>query len=105
MTSVGHGRRTGGHGEHHLGRRDHWFAAGGPTVVCTTRRSDRVISVGLLSSYLAKEYFQLVDTDGTGELKTDQIELVMRALGYNPAPNEFDSTRILEAYFWADLLG
>ena len=38
------------------------------------------------------EHFQLVDADGAGVLKTDQIELVMRALGYNPAPGEFAST-------------
>jgi len=47
----------------------------------------------LAAPLAATEYFQLVDADGTGVLKTDQIELVMRALGYNPAPNEFASTR------------
>ena len=37
--------------------------------------------------------FLLMDIDGTGALSADQIEVAMRALGYNPTTAELKSKR------------
>lgn len=40
-----------------------------------------------------KEYFSLVDSEGKGVIKGDQIEVLMRALGHNPTRAELASQK------------
>lgn len=36
------------------------------------------------------EYFALVDAEGTGHIRGDQIEVLLRALGFAPTKAEID---------------
>ena len=45
--------------------------------------------------------FTLVDTENTGVLKPDQIEIVMRALGYCPSRTELSRMSTLRRMPWA----
>jgi len=47
---------------------------------------------------LCPESFALVDTEGTGTIKRDQIEILMRALGHSPSTQELTS-EILFSHF------
>jgi len=51
-----------------------------------------------------KENFALVDTEGTGIIKRDQIEILMRALGYSPSPQELTKYKELDLKTFMEIM-
>ena len=58
-----------------------------------TQAASSAAGSGAITEAEIRDMFLLMDIDGTGALSADQIEVAMRALGYNPTTAELKSKR------------